>query len=945
MQTPDPATAQPGQETQNRLRELFDQAVDLPAAARDAWIDAQLSSPGEREALRRLLAAHDSHGFLDTSATEHAARLAAEEVLPESLIGQHIGAFRIVRALGQGGMAAVFLGERVGADFDQQVAIKLLRRGLYSELEQRLFQRERQVLAALDHPNIAHLIDGGVTAAGIPYLVMEHVDGVPITVHALAHRLDVRRRLKLFLRVCRAIEAAHRSLIVHRDIKPSNILVSADGEVKLLDFGIAKLLDEDDAGATVGVYTPDYAAPEQISGGTITTATDVYGLGVLLHELLLGIRPAGSPTRRPSSRVGEIGAGQADGGAHALAPLQLRSLLRGDLDNILLKALEPEPQRRYASAGALADDIECFLDHRPVSAHPPSRLYRAKKFIQRHRGGVLTSALFLIGIFAALAVALWQANVARQEAARANTVRDFIVTVFDAARAHLPREQRPTPEALVEQAQRQLAAATNLDAATRGDVLRTLGEVNLSLSNFSRAESMFAEARDLATGRGDHAAADSARVLRADTMQRAGRNAEAMRELYAQLDDLRGSPSPTLLRALSVLAAAEQATGAPDAAVAHRREAAAAADHIYGADSIDALASALDVGNTLSELERFPEAIAVLDPLLTRWRAANAPQDDRYVAALTSLAAASDGIGDKPGSEAHYRELLGLKRHIYTAPHDAIARALRDLASIVLRAEKYAEAEALLNEALTMQRQVFGEDHREVAVSYDGLGEIMVAQRRFAEADAAYRAALAVCERARISEEVCPRARNNLGMSFYRQDRLDEAKREMTQALAERRALLGNDHPTVAYSLSTLANVAVKQDDGAEAVRLSVEALAILDRSGRGASREAVLIRNGYAAALFRAGRNAEALPEIDRTITDWQRVAPDGKIRHVVMLVQKAQIQQALKRDDDARKTAEEAIALNVPAAELPPRTKLLLRELSGRGDIYPEVAGTATP
>jgi len=244
-----------------------------------------------------------------------------------------------------------------------------------------------------------------------------------------------------------------------------------------------------------------------------------------------------------------------------------------------------------------------------------------------------------------------------------------------------------------------------------------------------------------------------------------------------------------------------------------------------------------------------------------------------------------------------------------------------------------------------MQRQVFGEDHREVAVSYNALGEIMVAQRRFPEADAAYRAALAVCERARISEEVCPRARNNLGMSFYRQDRLDEAKREMTQALAERRALLGNDHPTVAYSLSTLANVAVKQDDGAEAVRLSVEALAILDRSGRGASREAVLIRNGYAAALFRAGRNAEALPEIDRTITDWQRVAPDGKIRHVVMLVQKAQIQQALKRDDDARRTAEEAIALNVPAAELPPRTKLLLRELSGRGDIYPEVAGTATP
>jgi eukaryotic-like serine/threonine-protein kinase len=943
MQTPDHAARSPGPDTQNRLRDLFDQAVDIPAGGRDAWIDAQLADPTERAALRRLLAADDTHGFLDTPATEHAERMAAEEVLPESLIGQQIGAFRIVRALGHGGMAAVFLGERVGADFAQQVAIKLLRRGLYSELEQRLFLRERQVLAALDHPNIAHLIDGGVTAAGIPFLVMEHVDGAPITLHASEQKLDVRQRLKLFLRVCRAVEAAHRNLIVHRDIKPSNILVSTDGDVKLLDFGIAKLLDEDDAGATIGVYTPDYAAPEQVSGGAITTATDVYGLGVLLHELLLGLRPDGSPTRRPSSRVSEISAPQAASAVRVFAPTQLRSVLRGDLDNILLKALEPEPQRRYASAGALADDIERFLDHRPVSAHPPSRLYRTRKFIQRHRGGVLTSALFLLGILAALGIALWQANVARQEAARANTVRDFIVTVFDAARAHLPREQRPTPEALVEQAQRQLAAATNLDAATRGDMLRTLGEVNLSLSNFARAEAMFGEARDLADRSGDAAAARSARVLRADAAQRAGRNAEAMRELYAQLDGLRDTASPALLRALGVLAAAELATGAPDAAIAHRREAASAADRIYGADNVEARASALDVGNTLADLERYPEAVALLDPLLARWRAANAPQDDRYVAALTSLATASDGIGDKPGSEAHYRELLALKRHIYSAPHDAIAKALRDLGSIILRAEKFAEAEALLNEALAMQRQVFGEDHREVAASYDALGEIMVVQRRFADADAAYRAAIAICERARINEEVCPRARNNLGMSFYRQDRLDDAKREMTQALAERRALLGNDHPTVAYSLSTLANVAAKQNDGAEAVRLSQEALAVLDHSGRGASREAVLIRNTYAAALFRAGRNAEALPEIDRTITDWQRVAPDGKVRHVMMLVQKAQILQALKRNDEARATAEEGVALNAPVAELAPRTKQLLRELSGRTDIYPESAAPA--
>src|SRR5215468_6146898 len=231
----------------NRLRDLFERALDLPqGAARDAFVDAQARDDRERALLRRLLAADAGSGFLDTPATEHAARFAADEVSSAGLIGQQVGAFRIVRALGRGGMSAVFLGERTGADFEQRVAIKLLRRGLYSELEQRLFLRERRVLAALDHANIARLIDGGVTAAGIPYLVMEHIDGAPITRHAAERRLDVRRRLKLFLAVCRAVEAAHRSLIVHRDIKPSNILVEADGTVKLLDFGIAKLIEEDE---------------------------------------------------------------------------------------------------------------------------------------------------------------------------------------------------------------------------------------------------------------------------------------------------------------------------------------------------------------------------------------------------------------------------------------------------------------------------------------------------------------------------------------------------------------------------------------------------------------------------------------------------------------------------------------------------------------------------
>ncbi|MCE7951397.1 MAG: serine/threonine protein kinase [Xanthomonadales bacterium PRO7] len=931
MTAPDPPT---DSTTQNALREAFDALLELPPETRADWLETHIADASLRERLRDLLAAHDSHGFLDTAAGEHAARLAARDLAPEGLIGSRIGAFRLVRALGQGGMSAVFLGEREDADFRQQAAIKLLRRGLYSELEQRLFQRERRVLAALEHPHIARLIDGGVTAAGIPYLVMEYVDGVPITRYADTRGLDVRARVRLFVDVCRAVAEAHRNLIVHRDIKPSNILVAADGTVKLLDFGIAKLIEEDntDSTGTVGVFTPDYAAPEQLRGGAITTATDVYGLGVLLHELLLGLRPGGTPTRRPSSRVNET----VSGNVPSIERARLRKLLRGDLDNILLKALAEEPQRRYASAGALADDIDNFLSGRAVAAHPPSRAYRARKFVQRHRGGVAVTALFLLGILTALGVALWQANVARQQAQRANTTRDFLLSVFDAASAHLPRNQRPTPDALVAAAQQRLSTADDLDASTRADFSRTLGKVELSLANFTRAQTLFASAEKLAA---DPAQARSDRILHAQALQRAGDNAAAIAAINAELTSLRAQPAPMLVRALDTLAAAEAATGATDSALAHQREAATTATRVFGKDSSDAIAAVFEIGNTLAELQRYPEAIATLTPMLTRWRAQHAQQDDRYVAALGSLATAQDGVGDLPAAEARFRELLALKQRIYTAPHDAIAATLRDLAQIVARAERFPEAENLIGQALAMDRQVFGgDDHLEVAEDFDARGGIFVAQRRFSEADADYQKAIDICTTAQIKNEVCTRARNNLGMSLYRQDRLDEAKQQMTLALAERRALFGSDHPTVAYSLSTLANVAVKQHDYKTAVDDSAQALAVLDRDGGSASREDALIRFGYAQALWMTNRNADALHEIERTLADWQRLEPDAKARRVAMLVQKAQILNDLKRTDEARRAALDAIAIGAPASELAPQTRQLLRELSGRSDVYPD-------
>ncbi|MFT3792180.1 MAG: serine/threonine-protein kinase [Rudaea sp.] len=925
-------------DTLNRLRDWFDAVAELPPAEREAWLVANVADEDERIAVRRLLAVDANEGFLDMPVGEQAARLAFPDAASAALVSRRIGAFRVVRQLGQGGMAAVFLGERVDADFAQQVAIKLLRRGLFSELEQRLFQRERRVLASLDHPRIARLIDGGVTDAGIPYLVMEFVDGVPITEHAQRCDLDTGRRMRLFVEVCRAVEGAHRMLIVHRDIKPSNILVTADGEPKLLDFGIAKLIEEDTEGTagTMGIFTPGYAAPEQVQGGTITTATDVYALGVLLHEMLLGRRPdvnAGSEPRRPSSLSG---AGNALRSRDA-APLQRQ--LRGDLDNILLKALEREPSHRYASAGALADDIERHLDGRPVVAHPPTRWYRTRKFIRRHRGGVSVTAILVPAMLASLALALWQAHVARNEARRANTVRDFVIELFDTARAHLPREQKPTPQALVEQAQRRIVEA-NLDAATRADVLRTLGEVDLSLDEFASAGALFDEAASAAAAAGEARGERLARVLHAEAQQKAGRNAEAIAEIDRRLDSLRASADPALPRALDVLSDAELATAAHDKAIAHRREAVDAVRLLSGADGIDSVAAKFALGGALAGAQRYTEAIAELKPAIARWQELHGVEDDRYVAATESLAVAEDGVGDRPASEKDFRELLALKRRIYEAPHDVIARTLRDLGSVLVGSEKYAEARALFEEALAMQNTLYGGDHAEIAETRVEMGYADVMQQRYASGDEHYRAAITICERGAFRTDACLRARQNLGMSLYRQQRYEDARTALTGALGAYRDVYGADHPSFARPLGALANVETRLNHPEEALRLCAEALALLERDSRGASREAVLIRSTRAEALWRAGRKDEALREYDTLLSAWQRIEPRGKSRTIWWLAQKAQVLSELGRPKDARKTAEAAIALVTDPAELATATKKLLREQSGRADLYPDAA-----
>lgn len=421
---------------------IFKSALELPAAECAAFLERACAGDDNLRQEVELLIKSDAEAvhFLNQPAMEDAAELLKEEAAP-SLTGQSIGPYRIIREIGQGGMGAVYLALRVDDQFSKRVAIKLIGRGMNTREILSRFRHERQILANLEHPNIARLLDGGTARDGLPYFVMEYIEGQPIDQYCDAKNLSLRERLKLFRTVCAAVHYAHQNLVIHRDIKPGNILVTAEGISKLLDFGIAKLLNPESTEQTIPLtaaamrpMTPDYASPEQVRGQTITTASDIYSLGVLLYQLLTGRRPyllkSTSPLEieriiceqepeRPSDLLAEVALRKGDIKNSPPREYPHPKLLRGDLDNIVLKAMRKEPTRRYASAEQFSEDIRRHLEGLPVIARKDTFSYRAGKFIKRHKSAVVAAALVALALLAGLITTLWQARNARTERARA----------------------------------------------------------------------------------------------------------------------------------------------------------------------------------------------------------------------------------------------------------------------------------------------------------------------------------------------------------------------------------------------------------------------------------------------------------------------------------------------------------------------------------------------
>ncbi|MGH8172115.1 MAG: protein kinase domain-containing protein, partial [Rhodanobacteraceae bacterium] len=471
---------------------LFERISDAPLAERSRLLDEVAAKhPDLRERLERLLLLDASGHDISSDVAEWRGRIGSDD----SDAPTRIGPWRIIRELGAGGMGRVFLAERCDGEYEQHVALKLIRGELVSNASLARFVRERSILARLDHPGIATLVDGGVEDGGRPWFAMQLVDGQPLPEYCRELHLGIEARLRLLIAACDAVAYAHRQLVVHCDLKPSNVLVDRRGQPRLLDFGIARLLEADGTPGSstqtqARAMTPGYAAPEQLTGKPISVASDVYALGAMLYELLTGQRPYSASEESPAA----VAVAQLRSEARHMSRVAASSMpfpsrrLRGDLDLIAARALRYDPAQRYAGADAFADDLRRYLDGRPIAARRGGTAYRVRRFIARHRIAVSLAALAIAGLIGATAFAWMQMRDARGQAARAEVVRRFLVGVFDQASPDENKGQPITARQLLEKGEGRLDEALRRQPDLDADITALLGQLYIDVSDFDRAE-------------------------------------------------------------------------------------------------------------------------------------------------------------------------------------------------------------------------------------------------------------------------------------------------------------------------------------------------------------------------------------------------------------------------------------------------------------------------
>jgi serine/threonine-protein kinase len=765
-----------------------------------------------------------------------------------------------------GGMGEVVLAERADQQFKQLVAIKLVKRGLASKHVRGRLKVERQILASLNHPNIAKLLDGGVTADGTPYIVMEYVEGEPIDFYCDRHRLSIRQRVQLMQKVLSAVHSAHRNLVVHRDLKPSNILVTADGVPKLLDFGIAKLLDQRESLHTVAMtqmdmrlMTPDHASPEQVMGLPITTSSDIYVLGVLLYELLTGYRPF-DLQNKPLSGIERViceevpiapsaivaAAKEKDGGSEAISLAERRSTsvtrwvrdLRGDLDNIVLLAMRKEPERRYASVEQFAADLERHLEGAPVIARGDSWRYRSAKFVRRHASAVALSAALLASLLGFAVTTAIQARrleherdaVAAQHARaeaerdRAESVSAFLMSAFQVSDPSENRGNEIKAREILDQGARKIDAELHSQPAMQAVMLDTIGRVYFNMGLLAESEPLLEQALDIRTSLlgAEHPDVGASLVSLAQLRREQGRYDVARSMLLRARNISTASFGPASRQVAGdehELGRLYYASGQFNEAEASLRK---ALDMFRRSGARDTAATTRvmdDLAVVLQAKGEFAQAERLYREALDKDRITLGEDHPQYAIHLVNLAAATHAQGRLDEAEKLFGDAIQKLEYSLGDKHPETIDALSNLGALLQERKDLDGAEKAFMKALELDKQLRGPTHNYVGMDLMQLGSLAIARGRFQDSEKFMRESLSIF-RSTLPENHPYIATGvaNLGRTLLELNRWDEAETTLREAIKLETEALGADSEEVAVAGVSLARVlaAKKRFDDAE---------------------------------------------------------------------------------------------------------------------------------
>jgi eukaryotic-like serine/threonine-protein kinase len=817
-----------------QVREVLEAALDVSSQERTVLLDnACVDDSTLRREVEELLAAY-KEDFLEH--TPLAGRTA-----DQSLEGHFIGPYKIIRELGQGGMGTVFLAMRADDQYKKCVAIKLVKRGLDTDYVLSRFRHERQILASLDHPNIARFLEGGATEDGLPYFVMEYIEGQPIDKYCDENRLTTVERLKLFQTVCSAVHYAHQNLIVHRDLKPGNIIVTAEGTAKLMDFGIAKLLNPNLYAQTLvptalsqRLLTPDYASPEQVRGKGISTASDVYSLGVLLYELLTGHPPyqfksytpqeierviCEEQPEKPSTAINRVETTANPDGTREVTitpelvsrtregqPDKLKKKLAGDLDNIVLMAMRKEPLRRYASVEQFSQDIRNYLEGMPVLARKDTFTYRSAKFMRRNRVAVTVSLILLLSMVAFLTAVVRQSARAERERDRAEQVTTFLVKMIEEASPDVRKGRVVTIQEVLDKGARKIVDELHDQPEVKARLMETMGGTYGSLGLFDRAAPLLEESLKI------------------------------RKETFGN-------------------------------------------EHLEVAKGMDSLAEAYQSQGRYADAEGlFRQSLAI--------RRERSGKDTLDVAfSLNNLAYLLKTEGNYKEAEPLYRESVELRRQLSHIDPEGVGWGLNNFSQLLRAEGNDGAAEPLLREALELFLRLKGEEASGTAIVKNNLGGLLRDKGEYETAEQLSREAVAYYRKVYdAGHPSLAYATNTLAMTLYAKGDYETAESGLRESLAIRRAALGENHPLYATNLYYLALVLHEKGNAIEAEKLYRQALQIRRQTLQPRHPDLAPALVGLARLLIERGEAQEA-----------ESMLREGlEIQHAVLLPDCWQIDEA---------------------------------------------------